>query len=314
MHRLNRLILLAWATPILAVQAQSDAPPLNAPQVLQELAAAEKKQLEAAANDRNQRAAVLKEGAAGGPAASRLYEEAIKNTRFPGEGANAKALQDWNKKNGDLLRSPEMQKCVQLHLRYLLLGLQRSDERVDPATLAAPSLAYARDLAALLADDQFEALPKEAKELLRKPAAEGVFAAWLNLGEQLPKAGDWEPSAGDLGGILEKNVRTHWRKTKAPELIATWDLQLARHDEAVAAPGRSAAEIEKLKTIEGPRLIFARAGDQALLGQQNTAQRETLQLVRDYPLHPDWARWVARLRESLGADSAAPPPAEAPAP
>jgi hypothetical protein len=308
MNRFSRLILVAWCAPMIAVQAQGDAPPLNAAQVLQELAAAEKKQTEAAASDRRQRTAILQEGATGGPAASRLYEEAVKNTRFPGEGANAKALQDWNKNNGDLLRSPEMQKCVQLHVRYLLLGLQRSDESVDPASLAAPSFAYARDLADLLGDEKFQTLPKEAKELLNKPAAEGLFVAWLNLGEQLPKSGDWEPSAGNLGGILEKNVRSHWRQNKAPELITTWDIQLASHDERAAAPGRSAADTERLKTIDRPRLIFSRAEDQALIGQQNTAQREMLQLVRDYPLHPDWSRWVARLRESLTPAKAAPSP------
>jgi hypothetical protein len=309
MNRLSRLILVAWSAPMLAVQAQGDAPPLNAAQVLQELDAAEKKQTEAAASDRRQRAAILQEGAAGGPAASRLYEEAVKNTRFPGEGANAKALQDWNKNNGDLLRSPEMQKCVQLHVRYLLLGLQRSDESVDPASLAAPSFAYARDLADLLADENFNALSKEAKELLSKPAAEGIFVAWLNLGEQLPKSDDWEPAAGNLGGILEKNVRSHWRQSKAPELLTTWDLQIASHDQRAATPVRSAADTERLRTIDRPRLIFSRAEDQALLGQQNTAQREMLQLVREHPLHPDWSRWVARLRESLSPAKTTQPPA-----
>ncbi|MFZ4483078.1 MAG: hypothetical protein ACOYOL_03755 [Chthoniobacterales bacterium] len=306
MQRLTCLALVAWCIPLLAAQAQPDAPPLNAAQVLQELDAAEKKQSDAKANDTRQRTAILREAVGGGPSASRLYEEAIKNTRFSSEGANGKNLQDWARKNGDLMRSGEMQKCVQLHGRYLILGLSRSDEKVDPATLAAPSFEYARDLAALLEDDKYGSLPKEAKELMQKPASESVLVEWLNLGGQLPQGGDWEPKAGDLDGILEKNVRTHWRALKNPELIATWDFQIARNEKAAAA-GKPPSELEQINKVIKPRLLFGRAEDRALLGQQNTAQREILQLVRDYPLHPDWSRWVARLRELLNPSKPSPP-------
>jgi len=302
LFRAPRLTSLAVCAALCAGQAlgraqgQTDTAPLDKTQVLYELESVEKKHRQLQQSEREQQIKRLHDALANESATTSLYEDAVAATT-PGEKGDKSRPR---KNSPDLLRMDSMRKAIKLHLRYLVLSLQRGNDPDQAAHLAAPSLEYATELLAVLTDEKLRPLPREAKDLLNKPLSDGVFAHWLLLQDNLPNEDAWEPTAGELAGILEKNVRAPWRAAKNPNLLRTWDLQAAFLN-AKADLDPSPAENEKIKTLSLPRLQFARAEDKALLGQPNQAAREILQLAKSSPGHPDWDKWTARLHELIGA-------------
>lgn len=229
----------------LHAQTVQDANPLDAAQILREIETFEKKQIDMAKVRKQQLLEQLRSGLETGTAAGRLYEEAVRATQFAGKDSEAQQSAEWSRKNDDLLRNPAMQNAIQFHLRYLMLGMQHAAE-TSPETAAA-SFAYAVDLAKAMADKSSKDAPREANDLLNKPLQEGVFTRWLMIEDRLPKRESWENAAGNLHGILEKNVRQAWREAKNPQLARTWDLQIellnsnAKESELIQPPetGRS---------------------------------------------------------------------------
>lgn len=297
------LVVASLLATALHAQNVQDANPLDAAQVLREIESFEKKQTDMAKARQQQLLEQLRAGLGAGTAAGRLYEEAVRATQFAGKDNEAHQAAEWGRKNDDLLRNPAMEAAIQFHLRYLMLGLERPSQTGTDA--AADSFAYAVELAKANADDSFKNAPKEANELLNKPVQEGVFARWLMIEDRLPKGKDWEPNAGNLQGILEKNVRGAWRESKNPQLLRSWDLQIESLNTSVKESAGTAGA-ERITTLALPSTVFGRANDKALLGQPNRAAGEILQLVRTHPAHPDWSRWVARLKELLAPTPATP--------
>jgi hypothetical protein len=287
-----------------------DAPAFNPDQVLRDLEKIEKDRTQTASARLAESIGILKPATQGGSASSKAYEEAIEAMELQGRRDSGQAAADWRKKNADLLRSGQLQRAVQLHTRYLLLGLQHAaDRRRDTASnLASPSWAYARDLAAALLENDLANPPPAARDLLFKPVSAGVFVRWLVLEDWLPPGDSWEASAGNLAGILEKNVRPHWRATTNPQLIETWDLQL-EFEAAQATDKQVASAADRFNNHDRPRLLFARAADRAAIGQPNRAVNDVMQLLRDYPANPDAAEWAGFVRRQLPASQ---PPSEDP--
>ena len=308
--------LLLLTLPLFAVQAQQDLPPVDAAQMLRFIEQFEQKQKEAV---RSAKAAILntlQPGTTGGAQAVRLYEDAVKDTQFSGRDGAAKDLADWKKKNADLLRSRDMQDALQLHLRYLVLSLQRADADKD-ADFSEPSWAYAQDLAATLNRwDKSPGVPKEARDILNKPINESIFTKWLSLGPWLPAKDTWELSPGNLDGILDMNVRGPWRKSRNPQLLATWDFQIKFHANRITTDG-SSHQAAQFNTTRRPQMLLNRASDMATLGQPNRATTEVFKLIQENPTHPDFAKWVGKLRELLKTSQPSPesaPEAASPSP
>lgn len=279
-----------------ASAALRDAPDLSPEQVLRELETIEKARQQEL--ERFHRAAIekLRTGFASPGAASSLYAEAVENTRFVGRPDKVPAFLEWKKNNAELLRSPEFAKAAQFHLRYLILSLERAASEKEEE-YAAPSLAYATELANfLLALDKSGRQPGELRELLDKPCADGVFSKWQQLGPRLPRVESWEPAAGNLAGILKKNVRSPLRKAADSRLLEAYDLQLNFEAERVTGK-RLEHEAQEYNTVRRPRLQFQRAEDLVVLGLKNRGIQEMMLLVRTYPYHPDFSKWMARLRE-----------------
>lgn len=296
-HAPLALAALLCASPLWA-QADNDLPPLNAAQVLRELEQVEKKQRDFAAARQRETSKTLSDALGSGTAPTRLYEEAVRATQFAGRAKESADFGAWSKKNTDLLRSAEMRQAIQFHVRYLLLSLQR---RENPSADLTPALLqYAADLAEADVKAPFGRLPREAGDLLNKPVSEGVFAKWLLLAERLPDPKLWEPNAGNLAGILEKNIRTPLRGNNDPLVIRTWDLQIKALNDS-AQSDANPVEAGRIKSIALPAAMFGRATDRAALGQPNRAATEILQLLRTNPAHPDWPDWAAKLKDLLKA-------------
>ncbi len=301
------LAALTLLTPCLWAQTTQDVLPLDTGRVLRELEAAEKKQKDLANSQQQKKIQVLREALGQASSSASLYEEAIRATQFAGKDNATQQFSAWSKKNADLLRSDGMRQAIRFHVTYLLLSLQRGAENAEAADLAKPSLDYAVELAEAQSKGPLASPPKEASELLNKPVAEGIFARWLMIDGLRIGSGDWEQSAGNLQGILEKNVRGPWRNQRNPQLMQAWDVQL-RFLEGRTSENISSTDLDQLKTRTIPAALFARANDLEVLGQPNRAATEILQLVRTHPSHPDWLTWVARLKGLIEVPPSTEPP------
>ena len=127
------IVAFALATTLLPVQAERDTAPINSEQILKEVEQLEVKQKSRLLESKTQMLNILQNSLKSGPAASRLYEDAVEATQFNGRKDKSQAFSDWKKKNADLLRSQEMQTALALHLRYLVLSLDRaaSEKEID---------------------------------------------------------------------------------------------------------------------------------------------------------------------------------------
>lgn len=283
--------LLAGTTAPLTAD---DAAPIDAASALEDLAALQAKHERSAEARRREAIALIRPAVESGAAATRLYGDSVENQGQPD-------MAEWKKRNADLLRAKPFEEALQLRLRYLLLSLERGRAPEAASRWAAPSLQYAADLARLLTDKSFNAGPKEARDLLQAPLGEGPFVRWLRLGPLLPPGDLWEQSPGDLGGILEKNVRTAWRKEGNPRLDESWLLELnAGAALAETRVGRGGRSIEDFNNFTAPSLLFRRALDRAAAGQPNRGAADLLDLARRHPAHPEFPAWAAALREMLG--------------
>lgn len=294
---------------------QQDVPAPDLTALSKEIESLEQKQKLSKASEKNLLMAKIQAATANGQTAASLYSDAVEEVQFKGKKDKVEAFLAWKKSHDDLLRSKEMQTTLLLHLRYLLLSLQRKDMD-KPETQLPAVMAYLNDLIA--ADDvvsdptpakqanpQKKAPappPDERKNLLDKPLSQSVIVQWLRLGEWLPDGKSWEDSPGDVAGILEKNVRSVLREKKDPQLIQTWDMQMKVEADRITS-GRSIHQADEFNLITRPQLLFKRAQDMIIIGQPNRALIETITLVRTYPSHPDFEKWVGKIRESIKPDS-----------
>jgi hypothetical protein len=330
---LRRFAPAVFVLSLVAAHAQMDAPPVNAEAILRELEQIEKQQKQALLSARQSALNQVKVAAASGSAAAGLYEKAIEATLFEGIKNKGGAYADWKSSKAALLRSKEIQEALVLHLRYLALSLERHNSD-KPEIFVQPSLAYLNELAAADAlfikqalavaqppssdrDREQLALNREAiklkDELLNKPLTDSIFVKWLRLGPSLPKGDDWELTPGNLSGILDKNVRVALRAAKNPALLPTYELEMKFLADRVSSSRRD-HDATEFNTVTRPRLQLARANDMAELGQKNRAVTEIFLLVKTYPQHPDFGRWLQRVRELLVPANSAPAeasPAEA---
>jgi hypothetical protein len=282
---------------LLHAQQQDVAAP-NTESVLKEIEGLEQKQKQGKVSERNTIIKQIQSAAANGPAAAGFYTQAVEDVQFKGKKDKVEAFIAWKKAHADLLRSREMQTALLLHLKYLLLSLQRKGME-KPETQLPAVMAHVNEL--ISCDDLFanqKPPTDETRSLLDKPIGQSVFSQWLPLGEWLPDDATWESRPGNVPGILEKNIRSVMREKKDPQLIPTWDLEMKVESGRITA-GRSEHKADQFNTVTCPRLQFKQAQDMVLIGQPNRGLAAMIALVRTNPWHPDFASWVSRIRELI---------------
>lgn len=298
-----RILALAtiWCIPVLFA-VPPDASPPDATSLAKELDALELKQKLSKESQKNAMLGQLQTALTNGAAAASLYSQAVESVHFRGKKNKGEAFLDWKKSHADLLRSNEMQTALLLHLRYLLLSIQRKGLE-NPASQLPALTAYLSEL--IEADKLFsnqKSSPSEAKDLLDKPLDQSVITQWLGLGDWLPDEQSWALRPGDVAGILENNVRPVMREQKDPQITATWDLQLQVEANRITT-GRSEFQADQFNSVTRPGLLFSRAQDMVAVGLPNRGVLEMFALVKTYPTHPDFATWVARIRELIKSPS-----------
>jgi hypothetical protein len=297
-------IPLAAALAIPTLVAQQDATLQNPDAILRELESIEQKQTQTKNSTRTAILGQLQTSAASGPAAAAYYTQAVEAVQFEGQKGKAEAFSDWKKNNSDLLRSKPMQTALVLYLRYAALAVQRK-EMDKPETLVPASFQYINDLIA--ADSVFkDGFPDEARGLLAKPLDASVIAQWLRLGDWLPGDQDFCKTAGDVTGILDKNIRPYLRKAKDPRLLETWDLQMKIEADRIST-GRSEHKADRFNNVTAPKLRFQKAQDMIAIGQPNRAVIEMVALVRAHPDHPEFPKWIETIRGTVKPVATVPP-------
>lgn len=314
-----------------------DGPPVNVQQILHELDQIEATQRQSLQATKQATIAKLKAASNSGTAAANLYLEAVEAIQYEGKKGRG-GFATFKESAGDAVRSKEMQTALMLHLKYLVLSIERkmSDK---PEDFVQPSLAYLvelynaeslflkgaekaegyqleRDKGKKIStqDQEDVAVLKRVgdlrKELFEKPITDSVFSTWLRLAPWFPKGDNWEMTAGNTTGILEKNVRPILRQAKNPQVIDTWEFEMkVLADRATGS--RLEHQMTEFNTVVRPRLQLGRANDMAELGQKNRAIGEIYSMIKTYPQHADFSKWVQRLRELAKSATPAATPADA---
>jgi hypothetical protein len=315
--------------PVCRLTAQDIPPPQNKPALLQELdkiasgsdALTQKRRAEAISR--------LQTGSSSGSAAVELYVSAMENTKYRD---NHQDFIDWRQKKQNELHHTSFQNAAQLQLRYILLGLQRSTQKT--ALMQVPEfLEYLNSLASLhFLEEGFaptrtqkgargavqapsppsDKVIPEALSLIRQPATKSSVVEWLQIDDLLPGK-DFESSAGNFEGILEKNVKTPLRGTNDTRLPGAWDFQITT-EAAVANAANSQQQTETFRNERLPELIFGKLKDTAAIGQPNRALTEMMTLIRTYPSNSSVDVWITTARGLLTNRPAAPTPAATPQP
>lgn len=299
-----------------SLHAQQNSNPLNAEELLREIDALEQKQKQVKNKVRDAAISKIRAALAKDSAAASLYEQAIEDVQFQGKKGKVSDYSSWKNEQHALLQSREAQAALFLHLKYLLLSIQRTTTE-QPEVFVPETLAYLNELVARdelitinnpfvasqqKVDKEEQALRKQQQlligDLLNKPLSQSLFVQWLRIGEWLPEGKTWEDHPGNVAGILEKNVRPAFRTAKDPRLVQTWDYQIKVEADHITL-GRSAHQIDMFNSVTRPTLLFRRAQDMAALDQQDRALGEMMALVRTYPEHPDIASWMEKARKML---------------
>ncbi len=306
----------------LKLSSAQDAPPPNADSILRDLDQMEQKQKQAVIATRQTAAAQIQAAASNPAQAAELYAQAVEATQFDGMKGKGASFAEWKSSHSALLRTHEMQTILAFHLRYLALSLQRAASD-KPQLFAQPAYDYAKDLANY--DPTFLKLTQKGpdqpnqhekdematnkeilaakKELLGGSLNDSIFVKWFRIEALLPKGDDWELKPGDIAGIIRKDVRPVLRKAKDPRLIETWEFEMQVAANRVTF-GRLEHDATDFNTVTRPQMQFDRANDMVEIGQKNRAVAEIYSMVKAYPQHADFGKWIQRLRELLKSPTA----------
>ncbi len=298
--------------------AQDLPPPQNTDALLKELEQISSGSQSLSQRRRAEAISRIQSASASGATSVELYVTALDSTKYR---ENHPALIEWRQKNQESQRHPSLQNAAQLQLRYLLLGLQRSDQKTALAQVPE-TLAYLNSLASLHflegtytpppppKGTQVPPIPSDkvtsdAAAMIKQPLTSLAIVDWLQIEDLLPVGKDFETSAGNYVGILEKNVKTPLRGTNDPRLPSVWDLQI-NTESAVTSAANSKQKEEVFRNERLPELVFGKLKDTAAIGQPNRASTDMMKLIRGYPLNPSVKDWVDYARGLLINQPSAP--------
>jgi hypothetical protein len=316
------LIGLANTPRVLAQDLNNS--PANTEAILKELDQISSKANGRIESRRSQVLSQIRSAAGSEPSSVNLYVSALENTTYK---ENHQGFLDWMKKSQDLLRNNSMQNASQLQMQYLGLALERSDHN-DAFAQVPQYQAYLKSLAGkhFLSNDDADPQPTpkpdkkgligsvrynpdipvpESRALLNQSLSDSAVVHYFQIGDLLPSGDDFEPSAGNYQGILDKNIRVPLRKKYDQRLLSTWDDQIAQEAAAATSTG-SKQQADSFNMTRLPNLLFEKAQDAVAIGQPNRAVTQIMQLIRSYPDNPsvkDWVQVARGLVEKTGAKS-----------
>lgn len=231
-----------------------------------------------------------------GGAASAAYADAHRATEFAGKVGQSGEFSDWQKKNAGWLSDPDFRQAVQLHLEYLSLSLQRAGAE-DGKEFAQPSREFMEKVAnfqrRLVSKEN---VPSQVGEVLRSGVKGGLFAQAWSLQPFLEGLKDWADAPGNVEQILHQNIRPVLLETDGAAYLKTWDWQIDYEGALLQRERRQHAR-DQFEQVRQPALRFQQAAGQARLGQYQAAAQSGLDLLKNYPAHPEFSNWAKEVRQ-----------------
>jgi hypothetical protein len=220
-----------------------------------------------------------------------LYEKAIFAVRYEGKQKDEADFVDWKKGQKENFRSAAFTLALQMHLEYLSYAVQKLNG-VESSLLSQPLIRFARQY--YTNEMEFLAERKQLEPFLFKPLQDGPFARYYLIENQLSNLQQWEPTPSNAWGILEKTVFPFLRDKKSPEILTLWDERIAR-DKQQAEKSPATDHKIRFESQTQPSLYWGRSKDAYAIGQEKAALTEMMNLVRSYPLHPNYETWTNEL-------------------
>ena len=219
-------------------------------------------------------------------------------------------LVEWRKQNGDLLRDKTFVNALRLELAYLSLTWQRCMGAKTKDLLPA-LYDYAGQVTANY-DALWQIKPNDRTKLTDQSLNDLVFVTYFQIGPFINGLPDWEVQPFNVDGIFQKTILPELRKNKDPRLLAYWDGKIQSEATRIDQRANGLA-VNKFNMIRRPTLLWNRAEDELVLGDQSRAVADMLALLKAHPDHPDFDTWAARLTDVVTpkADAGATPTASA---
>jgi len=272
-------------------------------------------------------------------AAGNYVLDCMRKVRFEGHQGGNVEFSEWKKKNIGLYSDHDFEQAANLHLRYLALTLKRATlDSAEPVLQETWDylglLNKAQDLIVGHLRDQGQVkiqvydeknhkvtgqmiaeiddlkLANAAntrayiEELLNGSVSGGLAAQALKLDKLLPGVSEWEMVPGNFSGIMEQDIRSVLRKKKDPQLVATWDDEIAYLSALTKLKKDDQAE-EEFEKETYPRLRWKQAQDVELIGMPNRALTMRIGLAKQFPQHPDFDQWTTEISSDLEKRKAA---------
>ena len=205
------------------------------------------------------------------------------------QGGDANRVIDWRKKNGDLLRDKNFIAALRMQLTYLSLTWQHSMGVKTRDQLPA-LYDYTNGIAA-----NFDSL-WSFDQIAKKSIGDNVFAAYFQIGPYINSLPEWEPVPFNIEGIFQKTILPELRRLKDPRVLAYWDDKI-QAEAARLDKNQNSLAVNKFNNVRRPGLLWNRAEDELVIGDQPHAVADMLALIKAHPDHPDFDKWAARLTE-----------------
>ena len=298
------LSLLSVALLSVAARAQQSPPPVDPAAVLDTIKDLKTKQKGVVAREKSQVFDSIR-GALNDPA--KAYEQAYLAVEVQGKGANeGTRMVEWRKQNADLLRDRAFINALRLELTYLSLTWQRHMGTKTRDLLPALYDYTAQVTAATDALGGFK--------MMDRTVGDSLFTKYFQVGPYIAGMPEWENRVFNVDGILEKTVLPCLRQDKDPRLLTYWDNKMQAEVARIDQRSNGLA-INRFNNVRRPSLLWSRAEDELLLGDQPRAVADMLAILKGHADHPDFDKWAARLTEVVTPkpDSASSPAAGAPA-
>lgn len=264
--------------------------------------------------------------------------ECMREIRFGGKKGGNADYADWKKENRNLFSDRDFEKASELHLKYLLLTLERGTlESSEPMInkvwrylyeldAAKETLAFidkpSREIKIRVVNEQQEVVsqmvgdmqalqqpsvrgragPGEVhqyvEEFLTTPVDSGFPGQALKLQGRMGNLGNWCMTPGDYAGILESNVRPILRENADPTLLWTWDEEIG-YLRDVAKLSKDQRNVDEFEKEILPRLLWKKAQDAEKIGFPNKALKMEIEIAKKYPGHKDFENWTAKIDERI---------------
>ena len=281
-------LLLAACVALLPItaHAQQSPPPVDPVAILATLKELKAKQTQSVAREKSQVLDTIR-AALNDPA--KAYEQAYAAVEVQGKGGNeGTRMMEWRKQNADLLRDRNFLNALRLELNYIGLTWQR---HMGTKVRDLPPALYDHTTQVVGNIDGLATLKFTGKNLNGS-----LFVRYFQIGPYISGLPEWSNQPYDADGIFQKTILPELRQQKDPRLLTYWDNKMQAEVATIDQRSNGIA-VNRFNNVRRPTLLWNRAEDELVLGDQPRAVADMLAILKAHADHPDFDKWAARLTD-----------------